>query len=246
MKNLAKVLIVPSILTCVLMVTCAAQAALVFEDNFEADTLNVAPDNPSVGSWSTNVTYLSKIVVTDAAVPGSSEGNNYLEIYDRDICNTHAIFTDETITGGTLTIEYMAYIPEGDSNAVFALSQDLTGNGLAGALFWVIAYPNNVVGRYDGTTVHDTGVDWAVGVWQEWVFDVNLDTGKFTVSVDGSISSEQDLWRPENTAKNFIFRGGQNGERFYVDSVSVDAIPEPTTMGLLGLGTLGMIVRKKK
>lgn len=245
MRNVSNMLLL--VLTGVLIVTGVAQAMLVthntaavFEDDFEADTLNVAPNNPAIGSWATEAYGNSQIVVTDAAVPGSIEGDKYLKLYDDGTCNTHAKFTDQTITAGTLRIEYMSYIPEDDSSAVFALTQDTSGIGLNGALFWVVASSGNTVGSYDGSTVNDTGVDWIIGAWQKWVFDVNLDTGKFTVSVGGSTSSELDLWRPDNIAKNFVFRGGKSGETFYVD-----AIPEPATISILALAGLGILRRKK-
>jgi hypothetical protein len=142
-------------------------------------------------------------------------------------------------------------------------------NGAAGGM-WVDIYDEYIV--YDGTNGHSTGVYAQYGLWNEMEFIAtpgpDLGSGWFQVSLDVFITPQggptvqlaNDLaatgvwqWVPEpddywkNARMMLLMDAPLDGisATCYYDDVSIEVIPEPATIALLGLGVFGLIGRKR-
>ena len=143
------------VLACSTVLCSAAQAAVVFSDTFEDDTVNMDPNNTKgtsddivlQGDWfhynRANVP-AGDINVTNASSPGAPAGSNYLRVSrttGADAGIAAAITHESTpFTNGTITTSYNLYVPNlfatvgnmGILVGVSNLSNDSSAAGLLG------------------------------------------------------------------------------------------------------------------
>lgn len=114
------------VLACSTVLCSAAQASIVFSDNFEDDAVDADPNNTKgfsddvvlAGDWfhynQVNVPS-GDINVTNAASPGAATGSNYLRVSRTTGSDTGiaaAITHEDTpYTDGTITVSYNLYVP---------------------------------------------------------------------------------------------------------------------------------------
>ena len=100
----------------------------------------------------------------------------------------------------------------------------------------------------DGT---DVGAAWTVNQWENLVMQVDLLNGQADVTYGGNlISTTTIVGNPSLGIANIIIFmddviGAEASSLFY-DNLSVTAIPEPATFGLLGLGLFGFLTRRRR
>lgn len=92
-----------------------------------------------------------------------------------------------------------------------------------------------------GNTVN-LGINYSILIAADFV-DLNGQT------IGGALISV--IQTPNNQGAMMVINGNVEtfqigGEDLYVDSIFVEAIPEPTTIALLGLGGLSLLVKRKK
>ena len=212
----------------------------VFLDTFEDDTVGGQPTT-SVGTWAnTN----GNSTVQNAAVPGASEGSQYLRLIRPSGVVTISDFG--TVSSGTVTASFRAFIPVGSLDYVMQMSLtknlDASFADVNAAPVWITVQGNNVntyVAPGGDAAETSTGVTFLKGVWQTWkvVYTLNPSTTNddtFTVSVDGMTSAPINAGGYGNvldpsSLRYLDFRVGDNGT-FYLD-----AVPEPGSLAILGL-----------
>lgn len=80
------------------------------------------------------------------------------------------------------------------------------------------------------------------------IVNVTLDGNAILTDVD--LAAGYGGWKPENGSENYVLGEGQVGVGSYNDAVAYDdfsvVVPEPTTMTLLGLGAVGVLLRRRR
>jgi hypothetical protein len=91
-------------------------------------------------------------------------------------------------------------------------------------------------GYLGNTSVYDTIV-WG------WVPSLNVPEAGQWINKTGTFAASECGDTVENVLVQFMHRGAWGESRF--DNVTLDVVPEPATMLLLGLGCLGLVRRKR-
>lgn len=241
------------------VITTSSGSTTNFFDNFDSVGQLTAPGNTdadpiggSPGSWTitedasgSNINVIASVASPD---PGPFEGVNYLRIREpvSSSSRTRAVF-DSLQTSGTVRADWMMYIPTNGISAISTIAFfPTTGDSLDSQAIAVLHVPlgaNSFV-NYRTTsntwlTLNSVGnggvVPYTAAVWEQWTFEVNLDTDLFRVGVENTFSS----WLPNRNIGNvgaLRFTAGAFGAgRFYFLDAVPAAIPEPSTALLLGV-----------
>jgi hypothetical protein len=230
-------------------VTITDDGSVVFFDNFESGNFN----NPTGGSW---VFVQNGVTVTNAAVPGAFQGNDYVELFRDAVSNGGSLNAligtnnGNGITSGEVLLRMMVYIPknaDADARAQFILDSGTRNSGSANfntARAWI--RPNGAgfvetVGAGFATT--ETTVPYATDVWQEWDLDYVVGASTFGFSVDGV--SRSGITSLTSGSVDFveINNGVASSGSIFVDAVLPastggpdSGVPEPSTVGCGALG----------
>ncbi|MBI4472014.1 MAG: PEP-CTERM sorting domain-containing protein [Acidobacteria bacterium] len=223
-------------------VTIANGATTVFYDGFEAYPAGSPPPSPWVTGGTT-------VTVRDSAVlPGPFEGLNYLKL-NVSGASPFAEVPFASQTSGTVKLTFMANTGSEGDFGVFQL-QD-TGSGAS--------FQINVIGHLSPTfgigpaVIASTGsgaqflaLGWSDNVWKKVELEYTMGALTATLTIDGvavagvrsttdaAISNFDQLWF--GVTSTFA-------TEFNVDAV---VIPEPATMGLLAVGGLLMLGRRRR
>jgi hypothetical protein len=249
------------------VITTGGGAVTNFYDNFDFPGQLTAPGNTdadpiggSPGSWSltedaggSNINVIASTTLPD---PGPAEGLNYLRIREpvSSSSRTRAVM-NSVFSTGTVRADWMMYVPTNNISTISVIAFFPTSTGTdsidsqsiaslfvpsgsdgfvnyratnsAGTSLWV---PLN--GAANGGTV-----PYIAGTWQQWTFEVDLDTDLFRVAVENTFSS----WLTNRNTGNLAalrFNTGAAGagRQFYLDAQPV-VIPEPASIALLGLAS---------
>jgi len=83
------------------------------------------------------------------------------------------------------------------------------------------------------------------GSWHDITMDFNMDDRTFTVDFNGTTSSAQPFIGTHTDIRYFAILPIHDGN-FYVDNLSITGVPEPATLGLLGIGGLFAVLRRRR
>jgi hypothetical protein len=247
-------------LVLMLIVACiAASASAVTINGLEGFDTGLSPSDPSqpASGWLERAVTTGN--VTGAAIPGAREGSRYLSLLGAS--DWGAYDTGTFTETGTLVVEFSVYADSwagwpriafgthtgseaGNEEIVTILDFEITGDGS------LTEKQADNSPRWE-----DRGIDMKAGEWNDWTvtFNFGADTASsyddtFDVSIyhvtSGTTSSATGLDGLESAST--LSYGFQTVE-FYAYSSSayyVDAVPEPATIALLGLG--GLFLRNRK
>ncbi len=222
---------------------------VVVDDNFEnasqvshtpwtsGDTTDADPDNAIVGSWTVTENLPNVIQVTDYGTTGAYEGDNYLRIRRTtggsggDYSTAKLVGTRQT--SGTAHLKIMTYVDV--TNASTASVKLYDGSTVILGLY----FNDGKIKYYDGWGYKDTGLSYIVDAWKELDVDWVIGGHDFDVTYDGN-SGTGVVWHQTSGIDSVLFAASDYGH-----DVFYDAVPEPATIGLLAVGMLGLLRRKK-
>ena len=224
-------------------VTITNGATTVFQDDFESNTTvstsgspdasgDYDPDAASVGTWSTADT-AAQVQVTSYGTPGTPEGDNYLR-FDGTGGFSYTQFSSNQ-TSGTLHIEALVRQVGNASNGVALCVRNSAGQWGPHVQMWA---GQTVMGYYDGNYSNST-LAFSADAWHAVEIDWVIGSSTFDLTVDG-VTQTGLASRGTAASMDEIRIGGGSMEHYY------DAVPEPATMSLLGLGGLLALVRRRR
>lgn len=113
--------------------------------------------------------------------------------------------------------------------------------------------------EFDLNNGPDTERNWTAVNAQLWAKHPTLGTTEIigSLGVTQSDFSSQESWQWAHFSFDCVYDGAANwvpyiqiqvvgGKRVYVDNITVDAVPEPVTMGMAGVGGLVIFLKRKR
>jgi len=237
------------IVACVMaMVAAPAMAGFAYETGFEAPTYTSGAGINGVDGWTTtsglNTVETATNPVTGAQVLKHASGGT------NPVYRTVTVPTAFTYTVFLMTPEVITthvHMCRSDGSVAFWGAVDMGDSGR----FWTT--------KASGSEASATGT-YVANTWYKLVFDVRDGTGgandntyDFSVYSDIGSGFTNLVWSKANLGlrdtaagriETFKFRNSAGGTISYWDDVSMT--PEPATMGLLGLGGVGLLIRRKR
>ncbi len=224
------------------------QAAIIDED-FNNDTVGGNPTASSGASLGTVVDSGST-----PADPFGGSGNRSMYINDGDNIGWDAA-TGDAIANGTATFTTKIWMTEDathtDGDFYLSLGSG-TGYMSSGEMAVRMFFrDNDVLTVYDGTSAvnidnYGTDLDYNE-IWNVKV-DMNLGDNTWSLTINNHVMSDTvagstfDFYA-DNDINSVYYNGtGSSGQNFLDD---VKVIPEPGTMGLLGLATMGILLVRR-
>ncbi len=248
-------------MTLAVAVHSPARAVVLFADDFENTTgpLPALPDMPQAGEWYRFPASTPESHVIDSAVPGAHSGSNYLWIDrpTRGEFGNAGISDGATIPGTVVHAEWWMNVTEGYAGFGFNTTP---GNNVQTLRPFLYAVPDaaNTIGYYVPASVNPneylpTGLNYLNDVWQKYELDTTIGSSSVTLTVDGISAPIPGPFgiSPTSTIDavyGMLFVSASSTVSFYVDDVLVEAIPEPSSLTILGIALLplGQIARKWK
>lgn len=223
-----------------------AGAASVFDETFEGYALGNADGQ---GAWvDFGGARLTSIVNTLA-----SGGSQSIEFSTNPGYGSDSYFDlAAPITSGQLALTFDTYIPTGfDGNAHYFISRGPTGDGPPANVF---EEGFHFFGNGTAGTFYDSGSPTTPLLRDQWVtvrVDIDLD-GNTAVASYGGTEIFNGAWNNGGASPN-QYQGvniwaaeGANVAVFNVDNFRLDIVPEPSGLTLLGLGLVGLALRRRR
>lgn len=197
----------------------------VFKDNYEDGDVGAAFGPTQLGHWEFSFRGSSRISVTDAAIPGASQGANYGHIV-REVSNlpsgAYARLGSDLADGAHVKATWMLYVPAGHPdygfNGGFADNTENRGVALA------TSAGGNVLMLNKGISWDDTGLDFSFDTWQKWEQDWIVGASSMTITVGGNSTTVNDFDSGGGAITQFYF-STVPGSSYYVDAAESAAAP---------------------
>ena len=239
-------------------ITNVTTNTILFQDTFEgvspvsnAAAPDASGDYDPVGNYLLEEVSDDLVQVTEfndgtGAGPGAFHGSNYLRLTSGGN-ESQAQLNSTPSIGDQINIQFMAYFPAFPATANLAVFKIRDG-GLgddsqrAGAR----ATPGGVVADLNGD---NTALSYQTGVWQKWEFDYTIGASTYTMAVDGvSSGAISNLSRggPGNLQGLGFWQGTSDAIPYFIDSIPVAEIPEPSSFALLAFGMASLVCRARK
>ncbi len=217
-------------------------AATVFDHNFEADTVGAYPPAPLWDAITPPLDPGDVLMVTDSATPGAYEGSNYLQLTRYSKALVAAVFDSQT--SGVVSMTAAIYVADDPSiTGSFSEYGSIAFYNAESSTFGpgIIFDPNNGSIKA-GAGWATTGVSFIPDAWNEVQIDYIPNATTMTLTVNG-VSSVENIATAVSSVGSIRFGTGPSGSGA---TMYVDAVPEPTTMLLLGFGGVATMYRRRK
>jgi hypothetical protein len=215
--------------------------AVIFSDDFESETVGEDPSN-----W-TNSSVWATFYVSDSGVPGKCmHSAQYQGTYTMD---SKEIFTEAEMSSWTLEFDHKNYQQWSEWNYADILRTP--GNFLLSKDQYHGIDVYNGDGSLLGTTTHEGAWMNTVETWTHYT--VSYSGGVLTVTASNANKTTSGTFSgavPDFSANDRIIFGAlpsASGTQYTdIDNVMLDAVPERATMGLLAVGGVLTLLRKRR
>lgn len=235
-----------------------ASAAIVLFDDFEDDTIGSGP--PAIGGSNVGGGYTVNSGTIPVVANPETLGNTSSQVIQAggntvDFNRLFAAFYGGNMLINGMTISYDFYHANAGVNNNDSIRVGVSYDGLDNDLLIRTDPDGGFV--LDGNDQAPT-TDFGVGVWQKFTgtyTETGVNTYDLTWSItnletSASINGVQAVATTSAEAVGLLFLlvDPSNGDDYlgYVDNVSVDAIPEPATLGLVGLLGGGLLFIRRR
>lgn len=239
------------------MLTCSAEAATVFSDNFDAYTVG---DLVPQGGWTQlGASTTNPLQVTAAKNVGITTGQDAQKTFSSTVLHTdgHSIVTEFDLTAAAADSD-----PGGDF--FLSLNPSIGSTAYSGRIY---AQASTQAGKYQlslaGVSIPvdsrvygaDLDLNTTYHVTATWNFVAGDLNDTFTLQIDGlpyttaGWGSTDAVNDPEPASFGVLTlrQGGANPSDLLVDNFTVtEVIPEPGSLAVLGLGAFGLVGRRRR
>ena len=243
------------------LITNVTTATTVFSDDFEGVSpvsTVPAPDSSGdydpvaqIGTWDVFEIYEEIIQVTSSNSspdPGPSQGNQYLrhfrsaEFAGDDV---FATLTAQSQAGQLISMKTMAQVSNDADYQRMKLRYMSGATGGTVSVYLFTDGAGNVQTYAPSYVIQDTGLDYIPGQWQEWEMNYVSGASTYSLSIDGVTATGLPVVNTANVGSFLVSNGGEAsaGSNYF------DAVPEPSSLLLLGCGLIGLLAyawRKRK
>jgi len=250
-----------------LLLCASSQAATLFTDDFGSGTtpapLNGATTGSGIfsGAWGVqgnNVTIPGYNIVSTNPLAGAGGnyaigGSSYVGS-QRGLSTAAAIALDPTVENGNGRIGGSTLIFSGvvrkdiaGQNLLLALGNGFNDGGTLGVANTGIGFGDangdGFIDLFSRNTVVNSNISFALGTSYMLSVEAVYTTGTaalLTLSVDGVVTTAT-INSTDATFNQLGYKGGNSSNRSSIDNLSLTSIPEPSSVALGLLGTLGLL-----
>ena len=231
--------------TLFLSVSIVANAAVIFQDDFQNGTAGNPPVGPTIGSYSQ---YVGTHQIVD-----TGSGDLALKSIDATISSAYLVNCAPTVESPWATVEYSFTIVQDNSDLVGdnAFYQELVLRP-SGDNLWLSWGSDNkayldysINGQLNGAI--DLGFAWNYGTEYDVHWSIDSDTDTYSLLINGTILRNNAAFGDDLTGLH-SFAYGSNYVSIatqLMDDVIINGVPEPATLMMLTAGGL-VLLRKRK
>jgi hypothetical protein len=240
----------------------AAQATLLMQDDFEGvpatsvyPVTNGTTYYPDSGKWTLNYPDSKSIAVYDDATAAGGQGSQVLCV-QKAASNIPSVKTDFA-NSGKAVVSFDLYVPSSNQNMRtlnLNLQDVVTPTNVRTASYLAINNGNNGWGicMIDSSYTWRTIVTPKVDQWVPVTISADAVSKTFTLTYDGMTYNNSGYgyqffdWGDGLAFNRLFFSQSGAGVSTRIDNVRVaDSVPEPMTIGLLAIGGLVALLRKR-
>lgn len=212
----------------------------IFQDDFESDT-------PQVGTY----TERTGTTIVHGGTPGPYAGSGYAEFA---VGVLRVALGDSSIdaVGDKFHFQCMVYTPASYSGEeawqqFVGFDNSGTTTGVDHSPIHTMLDASGYINYYDGSAWVQSSAQVSYGEWQKWEVDYELGSGVWSMLIDGVGDTAMGLnsRSADEGIGSFVFftNMASVGNPMFLDS---EVVPEPATLGLISLGAVALVRRRKK